>query len=220
MDFRSHIDKIRHFLGTASPLFYTSVGFGILGIGSVCLGIFFLLRTSNISAKDDHSPDSAIFIQQKDSSGEVASVSASVFVYVSGGVKKPDVYKLEKDNLIRDAIAAAGGFSRNANSARVAKELNLADVIHPALHIHVPILSEENATGKENEKKTTQDYTLVAVNSASLTRLQELPGIGEERAKKIVASRPYGSLDELKQKTQLSATIIDPLADLITFSTD
>lgn len=211
-----------HQLKQVSPLVYASTGLGLLGVISICAGVAFLLPSSRISAKDAQQSDITLFTQQKDSNSEVASVSASVFVYVSGGVKRPDVYKLEKNSLVRDAIMAAGGFSR-ADGSRVAKELNLADIVHSAQHIHVPVVGEVEAqkSEKENVINTTDDKsTLVRINSATSAQLQELPGIGEERAKKIISNRPYNSFDELKQKSQIPASTLNSFKNLIIFSTE
>ena len=37
----------------------------------------------------------------------------------------------------------------------------------------------------------------VNINTSTLTELESIPGIGEERAKHVVAGRPYTSVDEL-----------------------
>jgi competence protein ComEA len=39
----------------------------------------------------------------------------------------------------------------------------------------------------------------VNVNTATLTELESIPGIGEARARQIVAQRPYASVDQLLQ---------------------
>ena len=55
----------------------------------------------------------------------------------------------------------------------------------------------------------------VDINSASLKELESLPGVGSATAKKIVANRPYKSVDELT-KAGLSKKAIDKLRPLVT----
>ena len=55
----------------------------------------------------------------------------------------------------------------------------------------------------------------VDINSASVKELESLPGVGPAIAKKIVANRPYKSVDELS-KAGLSAKAIEKLKPLVT----
>jgi competence ComEA-like helix-hairpin-helix protein len=43
----------------------------------------------------------------------------------------------------------------------------------------------------------SQGTLRVNINTSTLTELESSPGIGEERAKHVVAGRPYKSVDEL-----------------------
>jgi competence protein ComEA len=56
---------------------------------------------------------------------------------------------------------------------------------------------------------------LVDLNSASVKELEALPGVGPATSKKIVANRPYKSVDELS-KAGLSAKTIEKLKTLVT----
>ena len=56
---------------------------------------------------------------------------------------------------------------------------------------------------------------LVDLNSASEKELEALPGVGPATSKKIVANRPYKSVDELS-KAGLSAKVIEKLKPLVT----
>ena len=55
----------------------------------------------------------------------------------------------------------------------------------------------------------------VDLNAASLKELEALPGVGEATAKKIVAGRPYKSVDELA-KAGVPPKTIDGLKPLVT----
>jgi competence protein ComEA len=56
---------------------------------------------------------------------------------------------------------------------------------------------------------------LVDLNSASGKELEALPGVGPSTSKKIIANRPYKSVDELS-KAGLSAKAIETLKPLVT----
>jgi len=55
----------------------------------------------------------------------------------------------------------------------------------------------------------------VDLNSASQKELEALPGVGEATAKKIIAGRPYKSVDELT-KAGVPAKTVDSLKPLVT----
>lgn len=56
------------------------------------------------------------------------------------------------------------------------------------------------------------------LNKATAARLEELPGIGPAHAKKIIASRPYKSVDDLT-KAGISAPEINKIRSLVTVDT-
>jgi len=88
------------------------------------------------------------------------------------------------------------------------------------MRIHLPIsriaaaslLLFSLALGLAAASKSTGKVDL---NSASEKELEALPGVGRATAAKIVANRPYGSVDELS-KAGLSAKTIDKLRSHVT----
>jgi competence protein ComEA len=65
--------------------------------------------------------------------------------------------------------------------------------------------------------KSAEPTKLIDVNTASQQELESLPGIGKISANKIIAARPYTSLDELA-KAGLAAKSIAALKPLVTVS--
>ena len=55
----------------------------------------------------------------------------------------------------------------------------------------------------------------IDINSATLTALRSLPGIGTANARKIVAGRPYTSVDDLKTRKVLPIKAYDRIRDRI-----
>ncbi|WP_296714932.1 helix-hairpin-helix domain-containing protein [Rhodoblastus sp.] len=56
---------------------------------------------------------------------------------------------------------------------------------------------------------------LLDINSASLADLQALKGVGDVRAKAIVAGRPYKGKDDLVQKKIIPQGVYDAIKDQI-----
>jgi DNA uptake protein ComE-like DNA-binding protein len=57
--------------------------------------------------------------------------------------------------------------------------------------------------------------SLIDINSATLTDLRSLPGIGTVKAREIVAGRPYASVDDLKTRKILPKATYDKIRDRI-----
>jgi competence ComEA-like helix-hairpin-helix protein len=54
-----------------------------------------------------------------------------------------------------------------------------------------------NGSGLTGSSAPVQGTLRVNINTSTLTELESIPGIGEARAKHVVAGRPYASVDEL-----------------------
>lgn len=65
-------------------------------------------------------------------------------------------------------------------------------------------------------KKGTGLMQPLDLNSASVTDLKKLPGVGDDAAKKIVAGRPFSSTSELVDKNILSKAAFDQVKGLVT----
>lgn len=144
-----------------------------------------------------------------------------VVVYISGAVAQPDVYELPRDARVKDVVMAAGGFAENADS----EQLNLAAVIQDAQHIHVLRIGETRpstaaaTTGTQPQHSTTAS-TLININTASTPDLEELPGIGQAIAQRIVdhrtANGPFTSIEDLQQVKGIGPALFAKIQDRLT----
>ncbi len=136
-------------------------------------------------------------------------------VYVTGEVKKPDVYKLPAGSIVKDAILKAGGANEDANLVAV----NLAKKISDSEEIIIPkkgisVVSQSSATGGEggNDK--------ININTAGVSALEKLPGIGEVKANAIIQYRKsYGLFKTVHDITRVSGIgekTFEKLKNLIT----
>jgi len=75
---------------------------------------------------------------------------------------------------------------------------------------------EDQVNPKIIQEDGLAENTLVNVNTASLDELDGLPGVGEVISGRIVSSRPYKSVEELKEKKVLNNSLFEKLKNLIT----
>jgi len=96
-------------------------------------------------------------------------------VYVSGAVATPGVFTLPDGSRVDDAILASGGFVAGAVKDRI----NLAAPLADGQQIDVPELISTNHINAGR----------VNINTASVSELDALPGIGLTTAQAIVDFR-------------------------------
>lgn len=131
---------------------------------------------------------------------------------VSGAVNKPGVYKLKNGSRIEDAVSLAGGFSQDAQSEYIAKVLNLAQKLVDGSKIYIPKAGEATGglvSGSANSNITAK----ININTASVSELDSLSGVGEVTARKIISGRPYQAIEELVSKKVVGKAAFDKIKD-------
>jgi competence protein ComEA len=135
-----------------------------------------------------------------------ATHSSIDFVHVVGEVANPGVYELPAGSRLVDAVAAAGGFTLTADQA----DLNLAQVVTDGQQIVVATRGAAPVAGSApggdgTASPGTGPTGPVNINSADLTGLQTLDGIGPSLAQRILAYRAahggFRSVNDLRNVT-------------------
>lgn len=103
-------------------------------------------------------------------------------VYICGQVMNPGVFTLAEGSRINDVLLLAGGFCEDADISAV----NLAQHITDGMKIYIPKPGEQVT---EERAEQLKNNTKVNINQAGVTELCTLPGVGESRAKDIIAYR-------------------------------
>lgn len=191
--------------------FRLASGFFLLGVFVFAIGVGLLIFKEN-------SGESEVKIISSDQVlGEAKLLE--IVVDVDGAVNKPGVYSLDSDSRVNDAVAAAGGLSAEADSSRV----NLAGKLSDGQKVFVPSKTQQltidpsTSSGLSNGQLTGQQTGgWVSINSATEGELDTLPGVGPVTAGKIIAGRPYSSIDELVSKKAVSKSVFEKIKDLIT----
>ena len=148
-----------------------------------------------------------------DASSAISS-SANITVYVSGEVVKPGVYVLLATARVIDALQAAGGATSSADLVVV----NLAAPLVDAAQVFIPRMGSTprvtlprphaginlpiaGGSGSGGAGGATSAAGIVDINSATISDLDALPGVGPSTAQAIidyrVANGPYASVDDL-----------------------
>lgn len=148
----------------------------------------------------------------------VTETPVRIFVDVQGAVVNPGVYELEEGSRVFQAVQAAGGCLADAAESYVNQAKSLSD----GQQIYVPALSEvqeaENgkaviaakapeAVGAEDADRETAEQldkdaeSRINLNTADVAQLTGLTGIGEAKAKAILAYRDsvggFSSIEEI-----------------------
>ena len=125
--------------------------------------------------------------------------TTDIFVHVTGAVAKPGVYAAEVGSRVFDIVAMAGGFTKKADQASV----NLARLVSDGEQLLVFERASEakSASISSNTSAGSMAGTLVSLNRATLSELEELPGVGPTLAQRIIdwrsANGGFKSLEDL-----------------------
>lgn len=178
-----------------------------------------------IYAKNNQNTDQETIINNQPEQ----TLSGKIFVDVSGAVKKPNVYEISFGARLRDLVDMAGGLSDEADTVFFYRNFNLARIVTDQEKIYIPSIVEINS-GVFMENPRTLDYTspgtgavnnaptdnqLINLNSATVEELDQLPGIGQVTANKIIGSRPYSTIDELLTKKVVNKGVFEKIKNLI-----
>ena len=148
-------------------------------------------------------------------------------VDVQGAVLRPGVLELDAGARVGDAIAAAGGYGPRVDAERAARELNLAQAVADGDRIVVPsrddppgsAASGQPGGGGGGSSGDGGGGGLVDLNTASAAELDKLPGVGPVTAQKIIDARaetPFASVDDLRDRKIVGASVFEKLRDLVT----
>lgn len=138
-----------------------------------------------------------------------------ICVYVGGAVSDSGVYLLPQGSRLYEAIEAAGGMTEGADPYY----LNQAKVLEDAEQIIV-LTTQEVQERKEQIRQQAEESGLVNINTADVSQLMQLNGIGQSRAEAIVAYREqcgqFKQIEDIQQVTGIKAGLYEKIKDKIT----
>lgn len=165
--------------------------------------------------------------EEKNLSEEPISIdsqkTAARYVEISGAVNKPDVYEITFNMRLGEVLKKAGGLSLNADRLFFSRNFNLSQILEDQQKIYVPsreeifegVMPETSPISNSSVLSEQPRAYRVNLNTASVTELDTLPGIGKITAEKIMSNRPYGSIEDLVAKNVVKSGVFTNLKELI-----
>jgi competence protein ComEA len=183
----------------------------LIGLILIGFGAFFWQNRAHLSSNK-------VEVLEETTGGQESSF---LVVEIVGAVEKPGVYKLGKNSRIEDLIISAGGFSADADRNWVDKNINRAAKLSDGQKVYIQqsgVLSAENSGQYQNVSSSwgSGQENLVNINTASLSELDKLPGIGPVYGQNIIDHRPYSKIEDLTEKDVLKASVFEKIKDEIT----
>ena len=182
------------------------------------------MQTVGLPEKNRRKPAMESVGQTENVGGEEVQASVMIRVHVCGAVMQPGVVELKAGSRVEDALASCGGFAQGADRAYV----NLAAWAEDGEMIYFPTVGEVQAGQVWQQEQRmlkdtgmdTEDGAFVNINTANVTLLCTLPGIGESRAKDIIAYReangPFRSCDAIMSVPGIKSGIYEEICNRIT----
>lgn len=211
-----NLEKIKDFINEKKKYFFI----GILLLGG---GLYYfnshksevdnskLLAPMQESQTLDESNKNQSTSIKKDinSSNDRTSASSKVTCDISGAVKHGGVYTLKPGARLVDLIEVAGGLTEKAqikaiNRAQLLKDQDQIYIPHEGEKVEVnssniSTSNDNNVTAENNNKEQ------IHLNSATVSDLQKLNGIGEKRAEQIIQFRDAnGGFKQIEDITKVS----------------
>lgn len=143
----------------------------------------------------------------------------TVYVDVSGCVKKPGVYEVSAACRIFEVIEKAGGVTKDADTSSI----NQAEPVTDGQKINVPGKNsprEEDSYSDKAQAAGEKDPGKININTATSSLLQEIPGVGPVTAEKIISYREqngyFRSIGDIKNVSGIGDKTYEKMKDLIT----
>lgn len=187
---------------------------------------------SSINTDNDKSEENKE--QKDDNSKEQIVNGGGIFVHIDGYINNPGVYEIKENDRIKTLIDKAGGFKE----AYSIKNINLAAKLSDGDKIYIPSVSQEkvsennnnnniNSSGKGQNVKTDRNNVSVMknnskinINTANISELKQITGIGESTANKIIDYREnvgkFKKIEDIKEVKGIGDAKYESLKNKIT----
>lgn len=143
--------------------------------------------------------------------------TSEIFVYISGAVHNPGVFKASQNARVFDIVAMAGGLTSDADVTKI----NMAQSVKDGTHLHVAeraIVQGNNVAAGLSKSKVGGSNT-ININTAEKNELDALPGVGPALAERIIeyrqANGSFKDIDELKKVPGIGSSKFEKMKEKI-----
>jgi competence protein ComEA len=144
----------------------------------------------------------------------------SIYVYVCGAVARPGVYELGKGSRLYEAVDMAGGMSDDADKTYLNMARELTDGEQVVVYTESEVESLKEQAIVEQSIAAEEKSGLVNINTADISELVTLSGIGQSRAEAIIDYREkngaFGSIEDIKNVDGIKDGLFSKIKDKIT----
>jgi len=180
-----------------------------IGIGGIIVFVIGYYIYSNTSSNSYEQLEEISVEQTTENIQNVEKGEEEIVVHIAGEIKNPGIVRTTEGARIADVIDKAGGLTELADISNV----NLAYIIEDGQKITIPsktdetskeYISSENGEGiiQLDSQETTMQNKIININKATQEELQQLQGIGESTATKIIEYRnqngDFKQIEDLK----------------------
>lgn len=164
------------------------------------------------SQNDDNQLNSETINNEENMLNVYENLEGKIIVHITGAVKTTGIIILPEGARIADAIDKAGGLTKEADL----DEVNLAYELEDGQKVYIPSVQDKADEGNkvyvtdgsgnnvivENQNSSNVINKKVNINTATQSELENLPGIGESIATRIIQYRKqngrFETIEDLK----------------------
>ena len=190
----------------------------------------------NITVSEENKDDKEKEGNEEDKKENISS-ETGIFVHIDGYVNNPGVYQLKENERTNVLIEKAGGL-KNGYSI---KNVNLAAKLSDGDKVYIPSIEEQKTLGNQNQNNNISINTVgkhtnngnnsnnnvnitknnkININTANVSELKQITGIGESTANKIIDYREnvgkFKKIEDIKEVKGIGDSKFESLKNKIT----
>lgn len=188
----------------------------------------------NITVSEENKDDKEKEGNEEDKKENISS-ETGIFVHIDGYVNNPGVYQIKENERTNVLIEKAGGL-KNGYSI---KNINLAAKLSDGDKVYIPSIEEEKSLGNQNNNNNVSTVgkdknngnnsnnnvniiknNKININTANVSELKQITGIGESTANKIIDYREnvgkFKKIEDIKEVKGIGESKFESLKNKIT----